>query len=140
MSRPYLSPGLAALLLVAATVPAMAAGQRTKAATPPITVQPDTAQPTAVQPDPFQSAASQAGTMQNAAAAAAPRFEPAPLPNQDLFAPVQRANEDPQVNPALFKPSTQFRGDGVLPGSSAQSYEERHLMPAAGLNLQVPLK
>lgn len=70
----------------------------------------------------------------------APAFEPAPMPNQDLFAPVQRASEDPQINPTVFKPSTQFRGDGLLPGSTSQGYEERHMLPGYGVNLSVPLK
>jgi|ERR1700737_2167851 hypothetical protein len=69
-----------------------------------------------------------------------PTFEPAPMPNHDLFAPVQRASEEPRVNPTVFKPSTQFRGDGLLPGSTSQSYEERHMLPGYGVNLSVPLK
>ena len=80
------------------------------------------------------------GTTQNAAAAAPLRFEPAPVPNHDLFAPVQPANEDPQLRPALLQTHSGFHGDAVLPGSSAQSYEERHMNPGYGLNLQVPLK
>lgn len=70
----------------------------------------------------------------------APIFEPAPMPNHDLFAPVQRASEGPQINPAVFKPGTQFRGDGLLPGSTSQGYEERHMLPGYGVNLSVPLK
>lgn len=69
-------------------------------------------------------------------------FEPAPMPDHDLFAPVQRASEDPHVTPNVFMPGgpTQFRGDGYSPGSTAQSYETRHVLPGAGLNLEVPLK
>jgi hypothetical protein len=128
---------LALLLLASTSAVAMAASPRTAAAKTQKAVAIPTATPSPQAPTAGLTSGS--GTAQNAAAAV-PQFEPAPLPNQDLFAPVQRANEDPQVNPALFRPSTQFRGDGVLPGSSAQSYEERHLMPAAGLNLNVPLK
>lgn len=138
MSRTYNSPILAALLIAAAIVPAVAAGPKTK--TPPARAQTNTLQPDPAWTGAAQSGALQTGAAQNAAAVAGPRFEPAPIPNQDLFAPVQRANEDPQISPTVFRPGTQFRGDGVLPGSSAQSYEERHMMPAAGLNLNVPLK
>ncbi len=69
-----------------------------------------------------------------------PTYEPAPMPNHDLFAPTQRASEDPQISPTVFKPSTQFRGDGLLPGSTSQGYEERHMLPGYGVNLSVPLK
>jgi hypothetical protein len=75
-----------------------------------------------------------------ASATAPPSYEPAPMPNQDLFAPVQRASEDPEISPTVFKPGTQFRGDGYSPGSTSQSYEERHLLPGYGVNLSVPLK
>lgn len=132
------TPLLALLLLTSTSAVAMAASPRTAAGKTQKAVAIPTATPSPAQA-PTAGLTGGAGTAQNAAAAV-PQFEPAPLPNQDLFAPVQRANEDPQINPALFRPSTQFRGDGVLPGSSAQSYEERHMMPAAGLNLNVPLK
>ena len=139
MNRTYFGSILAAVLLATATVPAIAAGQKTRttAATAGIVTAPTGAIPTL---GPIPTDIAPAGAPRNAAAVAAPAFEPAPIPNQDLFAPVQRASEDPQLNPAIFKPNTQFRGDGVLPGSSAQNYEERHMMPAAGLNLNVPLK
>lgn len=70
----------------------------------------------------------------------APTYEPAPMPNNDLYAPVQRASEDPQINPAVFNTKAQYHTDGILPGSSSQDYEERHMLPGYGLNLLVPLK
>lgn len=73
-------------------------------------------------------------------AANAPIFEPAPMPNPDLYAPIQRANEDPKISPTLFEPMRQFRGDGYSFGSTSQGYEQRHMLPAAGANLSVPLK
>ena len=88
-------------------------------------------------------AAGAAGTTTAAtttAAAEAPNLEPAPLPDPDMFAPTQRADTDPRLEPALFNKQNQFRGDGFAPGSTSQSYEERHYMPPAGLNLLVPLK
>jgi len=86
------------------------------------------------------------GTVAHAGAAppaspnGAPAYVPAPMPNQDLYAPVERASEDPQLKPTVFRPDAQFRGDGFSPGSTSQSYEERHLMPGFGANFSVPLK
>ncbi len=73
-------------------------------------------------------------------AAAAPQYEPAPMPDENLYAPQKAASEDPQLRPALFRPAQQFRGNGFSPGSTSQSYEERRLLPGAGVNLSVPLK
>lgn len=67
-------------------------------------------------------------------------LEPAPLPDPDMIAPTQRASTDPSVQPSVFQPENQFRGDGFSPGSTSQSYEQRHFMPPAGLSLLVPLK
>jgi hypothetical protein len=81
-----------------------------------------------------------AGAATPTAPSNAPAYEPAPMPNHDLFAPVQRASEDPQLSPTLFKPGTQFRGDGFSAGSTSQSYEERNMKPGYGVNFSVPLK
>ncbi len=67
--------------------------------------------------------------------------EPAPMPDADIFAPVPRV-DDPKaahVTPSLFRPKTQFRGDGYSPGSTAQESQERILKPAPGISLKVPL-
>ena len=130
------TPLLALLLLASASTVASAAGKKTPPAalnTAIGNVQPRAAAQAAV-------AAQRSGGAQPAAAATPLTLEPAPMPNEELFAPVQRANEDPEIKPTVFRPSAQFRGDGVLPGSSAQSYEERHMMPAVGANLNLPLK
>ena len=71
--------------------------------------------------------------------AAPPRFAPAPLPNRDLSAPLgPRATNDPQISPKLFHRNDQYRGEGIDPRSSAQSAEERRLLPGAGFNLRIP--
>jgi len=67
--------------------------------------------------------------------------EPAPMPDADIFAPIPRV-DDPKaahVTPNLFRPKTQFRGDGYSPGSTVQESQERTLKPAPGISLKVPL-
>ena len=67
------------------------------------------------------------------------RFEPAPLPNRDLSAPLgPRATNDPQFGPKLFHRGDQYRGEGIDARSSAQSEQERRLLPGAGFNLRIP--
>jgi hypothetical protein len=70
-----------------------------------------------------------------------PLGEPAPMPDADIFAPVPHI-DDPKaahVTPSLFRPKTQFRGDGYSPGSTVQESQERTLKPAPGISLKVPL-
>jgi hypothetical protein len=74
-------------------------------------------------------------------AANQPLDEPAPMPDADIFAPVPHV-DDPKaahLTPNLFRPKTQFRGDGYSPGSTAQESQERTLKPAPGISLKVPL-
>ena len=67
------------------------------------------------------------------------RFEPAPLPNRDLNAPLgPRATNEPQLVPKLFHRGDQYRGEGIDARSSAQSEQERRLLPGAGFNLRIP--
>ena len=67
------------------------------------------------------------------------RFEPAPLPNRDLSGPAPpRATKDPTISPKLFHRGDQYRGESIDPRSSAQSAEERRLLPGAGFNLRIP--
>ncbi|MBV9783685.1 MAG: hypothetical protein JO264_07675, partial [Acidisphaera sp.] len=44
-----------------------------------------------------------------------------------------------QLEPKLYQPSRQFRGDAFTYGSTAQSVEEKSLTPAPGMALKVPL-
>ena len=74
-----------------------------------------------------------------AAPPALERFEPAPLPNRDLSGPAPpRATRDPTISPKLFHRGDQYRGESIDPRSSAQSSEERRLLPGAGFNLRIP--
>ncbi|GAC1344482.1 MAG: hypothetical protein NVSMB18_22160 [Acetobacteraceae bacterium] len=67
-------------------------------------------------------------------------YQPAPLPNRDLNAPLgPRASNAPSVAPKLFTRSDQYRGDGYAPGSTAQIEQERRVKPGAGFNLRMPL-
>ena len=67
------------------------------------------------------------------------RFEPAPLPNRDVEQSTPRATLDPSLSPTLFNRRDSYRGDGFLPGSTAQSETERRVRPGAGFNLKMPL-
>lgn len=70
----------------------------------------------------------------------APSFQPAPLPDRNVFTPqAARANNEPSLAPTLFTTRTQFRGDGFSPGSTAQSQQEKNLKPGAGFSLHMPL-
>ena len=71
---------------------------------------------------------------------AVPSFQPAPLPNRNVYTPQgPRASNEPSLAPTLFTTRTQFRGDGFSPGSTAQSDQEKKLKPGAGFSLHMPL-
>ncbi len=69
------------------------------------------------------------------------KFEPAPMPDADLYPPVPHTDEtkSASVTPSLFRPKDQYRGDGFSPGSTVQGNQERLLKPAPGLSMKVPL-
>ncbi len=69
-----------------------------------------------------------------------PGFAPAPLPDQDAFAPVQRQSMDTSVSPSLFTRKNQYRGEGLPADSSAQTDQDHRAMPGAGLNLLMPIQ
>ncbi len=69
-----------------------------------------------------------------------PGFSPAPTPNDDASAPVTRASKDASVAPGFFTRRDQYRGEGLSPGSSAQTEQDRRAKPGAGFNLSVPLQ
>ena len=70
-----------------------------------------------------------------------PNYEPAPLPNRDVDAPIgPRASTATSVAPSLFTRPDQYRGEGYSRGSSAQTEQERRLRPGAGFNLRMPLQ
>jgi hypothetical protein len=66
---------------------------------------------------------------------------PAPIPNQDIDAPVARAApREPRLEPAFFSRKAEFEGDGFSAGSNLDYNTEDKDKPAAGLNLSVPVK
>jgi hypothetical protein len=69
-------------------------------------------------------------------------FTTAPVPNTDANIPFvknPRASQA-QLGPGLFAPpSTGYRGEGYVPGSTAEGEQQRKLKPAPGINLTVPL-
>ena len=69
-----------------------------------------------------------------------PGFAPAPLPDQDLFAPITRQSGDPSVSPGLFTRKNQYHGEGLPAASSVQAEQDRHATPGAELNLSMPLQ
>jgi hypothetical protein len=70
-----------------------------------------------------------------------PQFEPAPMPDADLYPPVAHVDnpQAAQLTPSLFQPKNQYRGDGFSPGSTVQGNQERLLKPTPGLSMKVPL-
>jgi hypothetical protein len=69
-----------------------------------------------------------------------PGFDPAPLPDQDAFAPVVRPSGDASVSPGLFTRKNQYHGEGLPADSSVQAEQDRRAIPGAGLNLSMPLQ
>lgn len=67
-------------------------------------------------------------------------YQPAPVPDRDLSAPVEAQGSGPQFDPTLFTPRQQFRGDGFMPGSTEQSVAQKNIGAAPGFNLKVPLE
>ncbi len=67
------------------------------------------------------------------------RFEPAPIPNQDILAPRIAAASGAVVGPGLFQQKAAFRGDGYVQGSTPQLTQEPRRMPLPGISLKVPL-
>jgi hypothetical protein len=69
-----------------------------------------------------------------------PRFEPAPLPNQDLVAPHGReAPPGPAIGAGLFRQKSGYRGDGYVQGSTPSQTEQPKRLPLPGIMLTVPL-
>ena len=73
--------------------------------------------------------------------AAKPDFDAAPTPNRDVFAPSgPAASNNAYLAPGVFARGQQNRGEGFLPGSTAQTDQDRRAMPGAGFNLKMPLQ
>jgi hypothetical protein len=71
----------------------------------------------------------------------ASNYEPAPMPNWDLNAPLAPdTSREASVRPDLFMNKDQWRGNGFLGHDTAQSDQERHLRPAPGITVRMPLQ
>jgi hypothetical protein len=69
-------------------------------------------------------------------------YTAAPVPNSDFTIPFVKdpRQSQAQLAPGLFAPpATGYRGEGYVPGSSAEGEQQRKLKPAPGINLKVPL-
>ena len=75
-------------------------------------------------------------------APAGPVFTPAPVPNRDAALPARPRVRQPNTafSPSLFNRSDQYRGDGYINGSTAQTEQEKRVRPGAGFNLRMPLQ
>ena len=71
-----------------------------------------------------------------------PSFTPAPVPDRDAALPIGPRAPKPstELTPGLFGRREQFRGDGFMSGSTAQSEQEKRTRPAAGFNFRMPLQ
>lgn len=70
----------------------------------------------------------------------APSDLPAPMPDQDMFAPPALSGPaGPQVRPHLFNPDQHAIGDGFAPYSTVQNERDQRLQPTPGFLLSVPL-
>jgi hypothetical protein len=67
------------------------------------------------------------------------RFEPAPMPNDDMSGPQIAQQQGARWSPTLLQPRTQFRGDGFSYGSTVQGVQERRVNPTPVMNLKMPL-
>lgn len=67
-------------------------------------------------------------------------FQPAPLPNRDVEAPLgERINAETRVAPSLVNRSDTYRGEGFSRGSTAAAAQDSRARPGAALNLKMPL-
>ena len=69
----------------------------------------------------------------------ASEFQPAPLPNRNLEAPLgARAGNNTSVSPSLVNRTDTYRGEGFSPGSTAAADQDKRARPGAALNLKMP--
>lgn len=88
-----------------------------------------------------QSTLGAAGRATTGAVPALGGFSPAPVPDIDLV-PHPRQEHVPaaELSADLFTNKKTYRGEGYLPGSTVQGSQERHVNPAPGFSLKVPLE
>lgn len=77
-----------------------------------------------------------------APAPAGPVYTPAPVPDRDAAVPTgpRIRRRDAELSPNLINRSDQYRGDGYVNGSTAQTEQEKRVKPGAGFNLRMPLQ
>ncbi len=77
-----------------------------------------------------------------APAPAGPVYTPAPVPDRDAAAPTgpRSRRRDAELSPSLINRSDQYRGDGYVNGSTAQTEQEKRVKPGAGFSLRMPLQ
>jgi hypothetical protein len=66
-------------------------------------------------------------------------YQDAPIPDEDVSAPVDATAPSPSVNPALISPKAPFQGDGYYHSSSQLGTLDARRQPAAGIGLSVPV-
>lgn len=66
-------------------------------------------------------------------------FAPAPVPDQDVSAPVEPENRDPHVAAAVFRLANEYVGHGYPYGSSPKAMDDRKVAIIPGIKLSVPL-
>ena len=76
----------------------------------------------------------------SAASRVGPGYTPAPLPNDDIRAPISPVESRTHATPALFDLSRQYRGDGYVYGSSPQAKDDSRAAHVPGVELKVPLQ
>ncbi len=69
-------------------------------------------------------------------------FAPAPVPDIDLLphVPHNAGPAQAELSADLFTAQKTYRGEGYLPGSTVQGSQTRHVNPAPGFSLKVPLE
>lgn len=67
-------------------------------------------------------------------------FQNAPMPDEDVQAPVGGEQPQTQLAPKMLSPNSLFQGDGYSYGSDQQSSLDRRKAAAAGLGLSVPVQ
>lgn len=67
-------------------------------------------------------------------------FTAAPMPNTDANAPILQHSTEASLTPSIFSPQSTYRGEGYVPGSTAQGDQQKKFKPTPGINLSVPLQ
>lgn len=67
-------------------------------------------------------------------------FQPAPMPNSGVRAPVGEADStDPHLDPAFFQQQKTFWGNAFSGGDDASAQQDRRASAAVGAKVSVPM-